>query len=247
MSVKISGFQVGASLGIPQYGSIPTYYSIGLGQNYGGDGIIDLTYSAPINSTTLVFVGNDAGGSASAGIFANAGFTFADARYNGYGNYYEFAWINYMQNSSSVTNSTITSDDLSYGNFVTFAESLNGVSTPPSLSNVYDGQNSGTNTISVGFGINDGEIAVVCAGVEKNGGQITSVTGGGLTWVRKSSKSQTSSWESGKYQTVEVWYALNQTGSGLEDYVNITYESVFDDQATVVSTWSGVDLTNPWA
>ena len=53
--------------------------------------------------------------------------------------------------------------------------------------------------------------------------------------------------EEGKYQTVEVWYALNQTGSGLEDYVNITYESVFDDQATVVSTWSGVDLTNPWA
>lgn len=242
MSIKISGFQVGGSGGgIPQYGPVPLYYNIGAA------GTPSITYSAPANSTTLVCVSTDTGAN---DMWIDGWDQQIDAK-NGGAQYWSFSWLSSIGNPEPVNNLTVNAvnamnPDGNAGRYIVIAETLLGDTGMPNIVGTGIHFQSNSSNTSVGFGINDGEIIIVHASVEKGGGQITSMTGGGLTWTRKSSKSQDSSHETGLYQTTEVWYAINQTGSAIEDTVTINYSSQFDDQATIISNWSGVNLTTPF-
>ena len=73
------------------------------------------------------------------------------------------------------------------------------------------------------------------------------VTTPGLTWIRKSSKSVLSSFSNVDAQTMEIWYAINTSGSTINETTAITYSGNYDDAAAVALTYSGVDLASPWA
>lgn len=245
MSIVISGFQIGSQITIPQYGTRPTYYSVGLGAEHGGNGLMSVTYSAPANSTTLVMAASDGGGNNQAGLF-NAMTTIA-SEFNGGAEFWEYVWVNTTDNASAVSNVVADSSIAARGNYIVIAESLQGISASPSLVNTYTAQSSTSTSVNVNVTVHTGEIIVVASGVELGGGEITSMTIPGLTFYRKSSKSQLSSFSNTDYQTLEVWYAINNTGSDINDSVTVTYTSSYDDQALVAATYSGVDLNAPWA
>ena len=245
MSIKISGFQVGASFSLPQYGSLPTYYAIGLGGQHGGTGLIQVSYDAPANSTSLVFTASDAGGNNSDAYIQ--GYNSLFSQYNGGAQYWEYVNISSKDNASPVTNEIATSTGFVQGNFIAIVETLKGVSSTPTLVDSFGGQASNGNTCSFNITVNDGEIIVLATGVEIGTPQVTSMVTPGLTWVRKSSKSQISSFSNVDVQTLEIWYAINNSGSSIADTVTITYNGYYDDQAASAVTYSGVDLNSPWA
>jgi len=251
MSIKISGFQTGSGPSgpwtLPQYGSVPTNYSTGSA----GSGAT-ITFSAPANSTTILTVSTDGYGNGNdnnAGYFPD--FTNVSLVANSGAQYWEYMWVQYQQNSSIVTNQTSNASNSFTGGWISIAETLMGTSAPPSYVAAWEMATSNQNTCTLyNVSINDGEIAVLSSGVEKPGVRITGISGGGLVWTRKSSKSHYSSHEAsnaGVYQTSEIWYAVNNSGNTIQDNVQITYENQFDDQAAIISTWSGVNLTSPWA
>ena len=65
---------------------------------------------------------------------------------------------------------------------------------------------------------------------------ISSVTGGGVTWVRGSS--------SGTHSVGEVWYGLNSSGSNIVEPIIVTYANSTGSGGINVSEFSGVAATN---
>ena len=244
MGIKISGFQVGASFSLPQYGPSPTYYATGFGSQHGGTGLIQVSFDAPANSTTLVFTSQDAGYNDNDQWIQ--GYNWAVARQNGGATYWEYLNVSTKDNSTSVTNEIATSTGFSAGNWIAIAESLKGVSAVPSLVDVFSGESSSNSQTTFPVTVNDGEIIVLSTAVEL-GTSYATVTTPGLTWIRKSSKSVLSSFSNVNAQTMEIWYAINTSGSTINETTAITYSGNYDDAAAVALTYSGVDLASPWA
>jgi hypothetical protein len=74
-----------------------------------------------------------------------------------------------------------------------------------------------------------------------NYANITGISGLGLTWTKRSSQQQ-----SVTSQQTEIWYAIN-SGTSATGTVTVTYSTTFDDQAMIITSWSGCNLTNPWS
>lgn len=244
MSIKISGFQVGASFSLPQYGSLPPFYSTNLGSNHGGTGLMQISFDAPANSTTLVFTSQDDGGNI--GDMYMQGYTAVAERQNGGATYWQYITISSRDNTTSVTNEIATSVGFVRGNSIVIAETLKGISSVPSLVTTFNQQASTGQVCSFQVEVNPGEIIVLGTAVEIGTAQQIPA-GTDLTWIRKSSKSTISSFSNNDVQTMEIWYAINNTGNTIIENVDITMSTFYDDQAAVAATYSGVDLTSPWA
>lgn len=259
MSIKISGFSLTGGGGggggggpEPQYGTAPTYNAIGLGTDASGIGMVQVSWVAPANSTSLFFVQTDKSAGTLDG-YGNGWNQVNNVENNG-NSWWDYIWLSSQENNSSASG-IVDSNNFLGGNWIGIVESLIGVSAPPTLSNIVNNQSYGGNvSIVTNVSINDGELAVLVAGAEGHsyaGGNIVSViSNSGITWTRKCSRSnvESPSNNSSLFQTADIWYAINNTGNAISgDYVTITYADNYDDQSAIVSTWTGVNLNNPWA
>lgn len=259
MSIKISGFQVGASVGIPQYGTAPAYYMTGTGTADGGLGLAQVSFNAPANGTAISFVTSDKYSSiANTGYMrASDGWAQAIVVQNSMGNWWEFVWVSTKQFGSVVTGEIATSEDFLPGNFVAVVEVLNGTDQSPSQVGTYSAYDDYNNTLSQsGYTLNNNEFGVLCIGSEGHdnpGGHVTSVTSSsGLTWTKKSSKSTTvtldNNGSTNLYQTCDIWYAKNDTGSDItNDTVTVNFAGNYDDASLAFTNFSNVNFASPWA
>ena len=254
--VHMKGFTTGG-ISIPQYGPLPPFYAIGGANDTSTTASVNF-YTAPANSTTFVFTSSDA--DASDGGYAT-GFTQLDTVENGAAVYYEYLWVSYLQNSTAVTNGTaVGGTGAMNGSWISIVDSLvglplSGYTSGPSVSGHQTMENDNgaplhdtTNTVVTftSYTLPTKQIAVLFSGVEVAGAQITSIVSDGLTWRRKSSKTNYSSYNQGEYQTAEMWYAVNDTGIDVTTDVTITYASPYDDQAAIISSWADANLLLPW-
>jgi hypothetical protein len=259
MTIKISGFQVGAApppTGIPQYGAAPTYYAVTDGYSDGGSGLPSITWSAPAYSTAIAFVTSNTSGATTDG-YMN-GWTGQVAAQNNGANWWEYIWVSTLENSTPVTAVSTINNNLN-GRSVSVIHALNGIGTvSPVQVGIYQSFANGYSSSSQlnGYNLNNTEFGVLCMGVEghnyANGNIVSVVSQSGLTWTKKSSKSYYNDAGNGGttplFQTCEVWYAKNDTGSDISnDTINITYTGNFDDQTNVIVNFGGVDFNNPWA
>lgn len=72
---------------------------------------------------------------------------------------------------------------------------------------------------------------------------INSVTGTGLTWIKRAS--YTGPGAASNVQTLEMWYCVN-TGGAVRPTCTITFSNSFDSSAWTVATFSGVRTSDPW-
>ena len=257
MTIKISGFNPNASppVGIPQYGTAPTYYAVTDGTNDGGTGLVSIAWSAPAYSTTIAFVTSNTAAATTYG-YMN-GWTGQIAAQNNGANWWEYIWVSTIENASSTTDVSTINTALP-GRSVSTIHALNGIGTvsPVQVGTYQQFGNGYSNTSQLSsYTLNNTEFGVLCMGVEGHnyaGGNITSVTSSsGLVWTKKSSKSYYNDVGNGGgslFQTCEVWYAKNDTGNDIiNDTIFITYAGNFDDQTNVIVNFGGVDFTNPWA
>ena len=178
---------------------------------------------------------------------------------NSGGTLWEFDTFSYKEFSTPQTDlvivgdkniNALTSDDRALG-ITVIADALVGVSSSPipdpNYSTPATNQRSNSNSITVGFGASDGSVIVLTTGMESNTGQsaryVTSVTGGGLTWTLRKRYADLNS---NCGQSSEIWYAINTTGNAIEDNVTVTYNDNFDDETVMVTSWAGVNLSQPW-
>lgn len=210
---------------------------------------------AESNTTALVFAGvpydDPAPGFATG--WVNLGYE------NNYGaQLWEYDTLSYNQFSNPQTNLNVvgdtsfdaTSDQDALG-ITVIADALVGDTQSPYLDPIYStasvNKQSNTNTITASFGASIGSVIVVTIGTESSTNNaprnVTSVTGGGLTWhLRKKYRDLNSNCG----QASEIWYAINNTGNVIEDNVTVIYDTNFDDDAIMVTSWAGCNLSNPW-
>lgn len=115
----------------------------------------------------------------------------------------------------------------------------------PSLITSANSITSTTNSVSIGFTAAAGSVVVIAAGCETataSFSSITGVSGLGLTWALRSKSTCTTGVVG---QQSEIWYAVNSGGSASGTII-LSYASTFDDQALIVSSWSGCNLASPW-
>lgn len=257
--VTLNGYAGGnANNGIPQYGAVPTYYAIGGGLNneeplY----TASVTYSAPVNSTTFVFISTDT--STNDQNYISSFSNQVDSVQNDGAINWEYIWVSSNQNTGAVVNSTVSGTTNSiYGYWIAIADSLVSYNNSQpylavpatTISNDNGAPLHSSTETGAGFGgytFPAGTVAVIFSGVEVDGAQITSITSTGVTWQRRSSKSNYgSNSQTGGFQTAEIWYAINDTGFDLTSDVIITYASPYDDQAAILSAWYGTNMLAPW-
>ena len=211
-----------------------------------------VTFNAPANSTTLAFVGTNGGGDGD--LYVN-GFNTGVYQENSGAHLWEYIYFSYQQNNTAVTGGVASATNFSENHdttrWITMVDSLVGTSSPPTWVNDWEDQNSYDTTVSFsGISVNDGEVAVLMSGAELYGQEIVSITGSlGLTWVKRSAYTVESNPDQDTYpvtETQEIWYAINNTGNNVYGSVVIEYASEFDDQAAIITTWSGVNLTTPF-
>ena len=257
MSIKISGFSStgGGGGGLPQYGAVPAYYNIGNGIEEGNNNPAQVGFSSPGWGTTLFFVASDRGANDNNdGYISYSGASEINAAINGGAQYWEYVWASYLQTQNPDGDSGIVATNAPIlGRWIAISETLrsaDGATCPSYLANYATTTSNNTVALTNNVTMNNGEFVVIAAGVEKGGGAITSITtNSGLTWNRRSSKSHIPSSNNtvSDHQTLEIWYAVNDTGSDITEQININYSSQFDDQAVVITTWSNVDPVTPWA
>ena len=124
---------------------------------------------------------------------------------------------------------------------------------PPSVITFVTQSTTTTTTASVNVTAAAGAFIVLTAGAEQvNFVQpaITTVTGLGLTWTRRTFYQNQLGNRVGQGipagQRLEVWYAVNNTASPITNTVTVNYDVTFDDQAMTVVTYSGVNTSFPW-
>jgi hypothetical protein len=121
----------------------------------------------------------------------------------------------------------------------------------PTISASFTSQASSTTACSVAsvtcpaYGV-----VLVCSGSEVTtltSIGISSISYGGLTFTKRTA--QTFSGHSGtSNQTLEIWYAINNSASSISAAtLSITYNATFDDQSVVVASVSGCNMSAPWS
>jgi hypothetical protein len=92
-----------------------------------------------------------------------------------------------------------------------------------------------------------GSVIVLMSGAENPAATITSIGGTlGLSWTRRAMINNATGYNS-TAQSLEIWYAINSSGSAVTGSIIATYTGYFDDQAMLVSSFSGCNLSNPWS
>ena len=119
------------------------------------------------------------------------------------------------------------------------------VINPPSL--VLSATSSGANITSLVYSstIPANTLLLAHFGIETNSstqGDITSVTGGGLTWTKLTSVNFGSS---SPGQAAHLWYAIN-TNAQSAFTVSWTNSASYDDMVAALSAWSGVKTASPF-
>ena len=251
--VHMKGFSTGGP-SIPQYGPVPSIYAMG-GHFYDeGTGPIDnasVTFTQPGNTTALVFISTDGDYNGPGSVDVMTPFNNVGNRYNGAGDYYETVSIA-TPTSYSPNAITAQTEENGFGGYwiaiVDFLKAAGGDQIQlPGQMNDDSTQSSGDTSVTFNsYAVLAGQVVVLFSGAEAAGAEITSVTSTGLTWRRRSSKSNLSSWVSGEFQTAEIWYAVNDTGIDITSNVTVTYAAQFDDQAAVITSWGTTDLLLPW-
>ena len=124
---------------------------------------------------------------------------------------------------------------------------------PPSVITFVTQSATATTTASVNVTAAAGAFVVLTAGAEQLNlvqPAITTVTGLGLTWTRRTFYQNQLGTKGGQAnpagQRLEVWYAVNNTASPITNTVTVNYDVTFDDQAMTVVTYSGVNTSFPW-
>lgn len=166
---------------------------------------------------------------------------------------YQYVNMSYLEFSTPQTNLIVDSaGDLYWTNtgtgLTTIADALVGVTASPTLVDTNTAQMSSDSVATVTFTAAPGTVVVLASGAESGIGatftpNIISVTGLELTWTRRAQYYDPTS-DCG--QTAELWYAINNAGSTAGD-ITITFDTTIDDQATVISSYAGCNLTTPWA
>ncbi len=173
---------------------------------------------------------------------------------NGGADLYQYVYMSYLAFPTPQSNLVVNSaGDLTYSaegyGLTTIADALVGVTAPPTLVDTNTAEMSSDSVATVTFTAAPGTVVVVASGAESGIGTpstpgIISVAGMGLTWTRRAQYHDPTS-DCG--QIAELWYAVNTSSNPLTDTITITFETTVDDQATIISSYSGCNLTNPWA
>jgi len=208
---------------------------------------------AESNTTGIIFAAQSF--SSNNGPGYASGWTDVTNRLNGGANFWEYAYFSYTQFTTPQTNlaveGTISFDALDNPDakgLTIIGDALVGVGASPTLENYDSFQESSTYNIQFSFTAADQTVIVISAGVESGGGSavprnITSINGLGLTWsLRKKYTDPNSTCG----QQSEIWYAVNNTGDQVSGTITIIYNTDFDDQATIVTSWLGCNLSSPW-
>ena len=174
---------------------------------------------------------------------------------NGGANFWEYVYFSYTQFATPQTNLAVegtisfdANDNLQAKGLTIIGDALVGVGSSPTLEN-YDGfQESSNYNAQFNFTAADQTVIVISAGVE-SGSQsgiqrnITSINGLGLTWSLRKKYSDPNSVCG---QQSEIWYAVNNTGDLVSGLITVIYDTYFDDQSTIVTSWLGCNLSSPW-
>jgi len=118
-------------------------------------------------------------------------------------------------------------------------------SSGPAPSLITSFSTSNNNSLTYNATLPSNAILLAHFGHETNSsgpGNITAVSGGGLTWTKLTSVNAVTS----QGQSAHVWYAINNTGSGIGAFTVTWSGSSFDDMAWTLSSWSGVNLASPF-
>ena len=95
-----------------------------------------------------------------------------------------------------------------------------------------------------------GSVIVLFSGVEQTTAvtlNVSSISGLGLTWTKQYASGMQAGYSGGNgSQQQEIWYAINNTANPITDIITVTYSQIFDDQAMIIASFSGCDLSNPW-
>lgn len=73
--------------------------------------------------------------------------------------------------------------------------------------------------------------------------KIQAISGFGLTWHKRSEYTDP---DSPIHQRSEIWYAVNDSNETLLDIISVIFDNTVDDQTTIVTSYSGCNLTGPW-
>ena len=242
MAIRFSnGFGIGASNnggGLP-YGNGPWEIRMSTTENY----------TMGIIFAGVPFSRNSAPGFAS-------GWTNVQSVFNGGAALWEYQTFS-SQEFSTPQNNILVSGDTSFDftqvsdntkGLTVIADALVGDGGFPVLSNSQNAQSSSTNSITTNYSLGAYEVLVLASGSETNrNGQtvsITSITGmNGIQWTRRAlfidNKSTCG-------QLAEIWYAVNNSASPINDSITVNYSGNFDDQGMIVTSWSNVNLTGIW-
>jgi len=134
-----------------------------------------------------------------------------------------------------------------YANDVAVTQSL----VPPTLLTSLTASASSTSACTSGsFTAAAGSVIVVFSGVEQTSTvtlNVNSISGLGLTWTKHYASGMKPGYNIGVgSQQQEIWYAINNTTNSISDTITVNYSTTFDDQAMVIASFSGCDLSNPW-
>lgn len=167
--------------------------------------------------------------------------------------FWEYISLSYLQFATPQSNLTVHGEDqiletlYSHG-LSTIGDAILGTSSSPTLVDNYNGTNSNsTQSVVDNVVSSPGEFIIISSGVETKDGapvsSIVSIDGGGLTWAKRSAYLDSTS---NTRQKAECWYAFNTNVSVINTNITITYDNQFDDQSAIVSTWSGVNTSQPF-
>jgi hypothetical protein len=174
---------------------------------------------------------------------------------------YELDAVSYKQFSTPQSGLTVNGDQLldilGLGGrgvgLTVIADALVGAGgVSPSVDSNYPSsfgeQASNGNSINVGFGTFNANGTVVVAYISSETDNstplnVTSVTGGLYPWYKRASYID---YRSGVGQSAEIWFSVYPAGTGVEDYVNVTFDNPFDDANIIVVSWQDVNLTQPF-
>jgi hypothetical protein len=226
----------------------------GGGNNPYGIGTWKLNMSvAESNTTGIIFAAQSFSDNNGPGYAS--GWTGVTNALNGNGQFWEYVYFSYKQFTTPQSNLAVQglisfdagNNQNSLG-LTIIGDALVGVSSSPTLENNISGITSGNYATQVNFTAADSTVIVISAGVESGGSSgvprnITSINGLGLTWsLRKKYLDPNSN----VGQQSEIWYAANNTGNAKNGTITIIYDNNFDDQATIITSWLGCNLSSPW-
>lgn len=129
------------------------------------------------------------------------------------------------------------------------------VSTVPALATIFTPVTSSNSTVLTATGVSIPSNTMIVAFVAwevasaVSTGTAVSITNnsGGLTWSRRATLAGYAYGDLASAQRIEVWWAINNTGSTINNNtITYTNSATWDDATMTIHIFSGVNLTTPW-